>query len=63
VRVTTMTDQGQEKIDWAHTKPDHLFHATLYDQVALAILRDQRLADALPIIAQGSAQGWNPGRR
>jgi hypothetical protein len=58
VRVTRLDDKGQEQIDWAHTKPDHLFHATVYDRIALALFRDARLSDKLPIVAQGAASGW-----
>ena len=34
VRVTTQDTTGQPKADWVHTKPDHLFHACVYDLVA-----------------------------
>lgn len=37
-RVVGTDKQGQEQIDWVHTRPDHYFHAVVYDQVARAAL-------------------------
>ena len=34
VRVSTVDDRGQERHEWVHTKPDHLFHASVYSLVA-----------------------------
>lgn len=38
VRVETLDAHGQSKADWVHTKPDHGFHSSVYDQIALALL-------------------------
>lgn len=38
VRVTTLDAHGQPRADWVHTKPDHLFHASVYDLVAGSLL-------------------------
>lgn len=63
VRVIRIDDRGQDRAEWVHTKPDHYHHATAYDRVALGLLRDARVSDKLPIIAQGSASGWQGGRK
>jgi hypothetical protein len=38
VRVTRTDERGQEQVAWVHTAPDHLFHATVYDRAARAVL-------------------------
>lgn len=38
VRVTTLDATGQPKADWVHTKPDHLYHASVYDMLAGKLL-------------------------
>jgi phage terminase large subunit GpA-like protein len=38
VRVTTQDATGQPKAEWIHTKPDHLYHASVYDTVARRLL-------------------------
>lgn len=37
-RVQVVDDNGQTSYSWIHTKPDHLFHAGVYDRVARLIL-------------------------
>jgi hypothetical protein len=37
-RVTVKGRDGQERASWEHTRPDHLFHATVYDLIAAQIL-------------------------
>ncbi|HEX8747404.1 MAG TPA: terminase gpA endonuclease subunit [Pyrinomonadaceae bacterium] len=34
VRKVTTNDEGQPFATWVHTKPDHLFHAAVYDLIA-----------------------------
>jgi len=57
IRVMAKNDQGQEQARWAHTAPDHLFHACVYDLIAF-----QTLPKGLPglPLAQGRTKGWNP---
>lgn len=38
VRVVSRSDDGDERVDWVHTAPDHLFHASVYDLVAREVL-------------------------
>jgi hypothetical protein len=37
VRVTSPDEHGQERADWVHSSPDHLFHACVYDRIAREI--------------------------
>lgn len=37
-RVVGTDKQGQERIDWVHTRPDHFYHACVYDLVAREII-------------------------
>lgn len=41
VRVTTEDQHGQERAEWVHTSPDHLFHASVYDLIARRELAGQ----------------------
>lgn len=41
VRVETLDAHGQSRADWVHTKPDHLFHASVYDHIARQLLAGQ----------------------
>jgi phage terminase large subunit GpA-like protein len=41
VRVTALDAHGQPRADWVHTKPDHLYHASVYDLVAGRLLVEQ----------------------
>lgn len=54
VRVVTKDHNGQESVAWVHTAPDHLYHATLYDMVALQTLPKP----VMGVFTQGSAKGW-----
>jgi hypothetical protein len=56
VRVTTTDDRGQERASWVHTAPDHLFHACVYDQVALAVLPQPEMPTGL--LLQATTEGW-----
>lgn len=38
VRVVKEDDNGQPQASWIHTKPDHLFHASVYDLIAAKTL-------------------------
>jgi hypothetical protein len=38
VRVLVTDDRGQQRAAWTHAGPDHLFHASIYDRIALATL-------------------------
>ncbi|MGE3267099.1 MAG: terminase gpA endonuclease subunit [Chloroflexota bacterium] len=38
VRVETQDAHGQPRADWVHTRPDHMFHSSVYDSVARALL-------------------------
>jgi hypothetical protein len=38
VRVITTDKNGQPQASWVHTKPDHLFHACVYDLIAQRVL-------------------------
>lgn len=38
VRVETQDAHGQPRADWVHTRPDHMFHSSVYDTVARALL-------------------------
>jgi hypothetical protein len=44
VRVTTQDATGQSKVEWIHTKPDHLYHASVYDTVARRLLQAESAA-------------------
>jgi hypothetical protein len=55
VRVTSKDDHGQEQARWAHTAPDHLYHAALYDLIAFHAL--PKGLPGLPL-GQGAARGW-----
>ena len=48
VRVAVLDAHGQPRADWVHTKPDHLFHASVYDAVARALLPSD-----VPLVAPG----------
>lgn len=56
VRVVSLDDRGQERPTWEHTLPDHLFHCSVYDEIALVALRDYRLGNPAPVFAQGTAK-------
>lgn len=59
VRVVTKDDNGQEMATWQHTTPDHLFHASVYSMIALAIL-PRRLPG---VLGQAATSGWSPGKK
>lgn len=50
-RVTLTGQDGQERVQWVHTAPDHLFHACVYDLIAY-----QALPRAIGGLAQGRAK-------
>lgn len=52
VRVVKEDEDGQPFAAWVHTKPDHLFHASVYDLIAL-----RTLPSKMPgVLAQGRAK-------
>ncbi len=54
VRVVKEDDEGQPFATWVHTKPDHIFHACVYDLVAF-----RTLPKTLPgNLGLGSVKGW-----
>jgi hypothetical protein len=55
VRVIGVDVRGQPVATWAHTAPDHLFHATLYDMIARATLPRGTLELVVP---QALTKGW-----
>ncbi|HMY72402.1 MAG TPA: phage terminase large subunit family protein, partial [Blastocatellia bacterium] len=59
VRVVTRDGNGQELATWQHTTPDHLFHASVYNLIALAIL-PRRLPG---VLGQAATSGWSPGKK
>lgn len=48
VRVLMVDDSGQPKASWVHTKPDHFFHACVYDRIARQLVA--------PAVAAAEAQ-------
>jgi Arc/MetJ-type ribon-helix-helix transcriptional regulator len=54
VRVETLDPHGQSRADWVHTKPDHIFHASVYDRIARELLAGQRTTPGT--LAMGSAR-------
>lgn len=38
IRVVVIDETGQPKAGWVHTKPDHLFHASVYDTIARKVV-------------------------
>jgi hypothetical protein len=52
VRVVKEDEEGQARASWVHTKPDHLYHACVYDLIALKTL-PRRLPG---VLAQGAAK-------
>ncbi len=48
VRVVKEDDEGQPQATWVHTKPDHLFHAAVYDLIALKTLPKGTFVGVLP---------------
>ena len=38
VRLEVVDKRGQVRADWVHTRPDHLYHACVYDLVAARLL-------------------------
>lgn len=54
VRVTTLDAHGQPRADWVHTKPDHLYHASVYEHVARDLLPKPTGAG----LVLGKARGW-----
>lgn len=54
VRVVVTAKDGQPVAAWTHTAPDHLFHASVYDRIALAALP----APVAGGIGQAKAKGW-----
>lgn len=39
VRVETIDAHGQSRPDWVHTKPDHLYHASVYEHIARELVQ------------------------
>lgn len=59
VRMVKSDEEGQPFPTWAHTKPDHLYHACVYDMIAF-----KTLPKPLPgILATGSAKVRMPHER
>ena len=54
VRVSVQDAHGQPRADWVHTKPDHLFHASVYDTVARRLLPPD-MPDVLPFGVSGTS--------
>lgn len=61
VRITVTGATGEPVPTWAHTQPDHFYHACVYDRVALHTLALYRLDHRTPVFTQGVARGWVPG--
>lgn len=59
VRVVTTNDGGQEVASWVHTSPDHLFHACVYDLMAVEALEPE----APVVVPWGLSQrsSWRDG--
>ncbi len=57
-RVIYKDDHGQEQARWVHTAPDHLFHACVYDLIAISTL-PKGLPAPIPLDF-GKVSGWNP---
>lgn len=58
VRVTTVDASGQPKAAWVHTKPDHFFHACVYDRVARAlVVAPAAASEAAPTLETYHASG------
>lgn len=51
-RIEVVDSRGQPRASWVHTKPDHLFHASVYDLVARALLP----VGALAALGMGAAK-------
>lgn len=49
VRVVKEDDKGQPVAAWVHTKPDHLYHACVYDLIALRTLPKSKFIGLLPV--------------
>jgi hypothetical protein len=58
IRVTVIDKHGQERNEWVHVAPDHLFHASLYAKVAFEALPKASLAGIG--VVQGAVKGWSP---
>jgi Phage terminase large subunit (GpA) len=51
-RVKVSDDTGQVRYEWIHTKPDHGFHACVFDLVARQML--SKVQVSLPVVGGGS---------
>jgi hypothetical protein len=49
VRVVVEDKHGQPRANWVHAAPDHLFHASVYDQVAAAALPEPPMPEQLVV--------------
>lgn len=54
VRVETIDAHGQSRADWVHTKPDHLYHASVYEHVARHLVQGQGFSGGM--FAVGAAR-------
>lgn len=52
VRVVRADEDGQPSAAWVHTKPDHLFHACVYDLVALRTLPKPKFVGVMPFTGE-----------
>lgn len=57
IRVVSKDSHGQETVSWEHTQPDHYFHASVYDEIAL---RSLPKSVGIGVLSQGSVKGWGP---
>jgi hypothetical protein len=58
VRVLdTSRTTGQATPRWAHTAPDHLFHASVYNRIADALLPK---GGGVLLLGQAAGAGWSP---
>jgi hypothetical protein len=53
VRIVKDDDEGQSHASWVHQKPDHLYHACVYDVIALKTLPKTTFVGALPYTGEG----------
>jgi hypothetical protein len=61
IRVSVVDKHGQERADYAHTSPDHYYHASVYAKVAFEALPKAGLAGIG--VVQGSVKGGWGGVR
>jgi hypothetical protein len=54
VRVVTTKSDGQPLVTWAHTLPDHFYHASVYALIAQSLAPKSRPS----VLVQATASGW-----